>query len=187
MTHLLLGLAILAFHLLRIRYLYSEYRSSIFCLESFWLRISITAKHLLLSTNLDSLTDTTIRLTWRRAHLVLQEYRPRIRFLFIRAVVEFDVWKLFMLGLARVNFLRGPRWNEFDVQVLSHRRAALRLMVYVVVLELMMLNEMLIEAVSLVWWVSTILWAYGLIVIRIGASGDGEAVMKELIGKLYRS
>jgi hypothetical protein len=187
MIHLLLGLAILAFHLLRIRYLYFECRDSIFCLRSFWPRIHITAKHLLLSTNLDSLTDTAIRLTWRRAHLVLQYHRPGIQFLFIRAVVELDVWKLFMLGCARVYFLRGPRWNEFDVHVRSHRRAALRLMVLVVFLELMMLNELLIEAVSLAWWVSTILWAYVSNVLRTGAIGDPEAVMNEIIGRLYRS
>ena len=59
-----------------------------------------------------------------------------------------------------------------------------------VVLEVIMLktsSELLIEAVSLAWGSSTILWAYVSNVIRTGASGDGEAVVKEIIGKLYRS
>jgi hypothetical protein len=63
-------------------------------------------------------------------------------------------------------------------------------MVYVVLLELMMLRtlgELLIEAVCLAWWVSNILWAYVSNVIRTGASGDREAVMKEIVGNLYRS
>jgi hypothetical protein len=77
-----------------------------------------------------------------------------------------------------------------DAQVLSHRRAALRLMVYVVLLELMLLRtliELLVEAVSLAWGVTTILWAYVSNVIRTGAIGDGEAVMNEVVAKFYWS
>lgn len=144
MINFFLGLALLAFLLLRIKYLSLDCYDRIFCLRYFWPRIYITAKHLLLrSPNLDRLTDTTIRLTWRRAHLVLQDHRLRIRFLSVRAVIELDALKLFMLGCAQVYFLRGPRWDEFDVPVLSHRRGALRLMVYVVLLELMMLMTLI--------------------------------------------
>lgn len=54
-------------------------------------------------------------------------------------------------------------------------------MVYVVLLKLVMLktlSELLIEAVSLAWGLSTIQWAYVSNVIRTGASGDGEAVIE---------
>ena len=88
--------------------------------------------------------------------------RDHILFMFLWAVMELDTLKLLILVCVQVYLLRGPRRHKFDAQVLSPRRAALRLMVYVVLLELLLLEalaELLIETVSLAWWVTTTLWA----------------------------
>jgi hypothetical protein len=187
MIYFFLGLAVLAFLLFENTYLCFDCYDKYLCLRYFWPRISITIKHLR-SPNLDRVTELKIRLAIIRADSVLQE---RYLSLFIPAVIELDVVILLILFCALSYCLRGPPRNELDAQILSHRNAALRLMVFVVLLESLLLfrilAKLLTEAASLAWGVYTILWAYVSNVIRTGAIGDGEAVVNEIIAKFYWS
>ena len=150
-------------------------------------RIYITAKHRQ-SPNLDRVTELTIPLAVVRAESV---FFDRCLSVVRSAVIEQDMVNLFILLCALACCLRDPPGHELDLQILSHRRAALRLMVFVVLLEYLSLYRtltvLLIEAVSLAWAMATILWAYVSNVIRTGAIGDGKAMMNEIIAKLYWS
>jgi hypothetical protein len=159
MIYFFLGLAVFAALLLRIKYLCLDCYDTFFDLKYFLRRIYFTAEHLR-SPNLDGVTKLKIHLAVERAYSM--HHFDHILFMFLWAVMELDTLKLLILACVQVYLLRGPRRHEFDAQFLSHRRAALRLMVYVVLLELLLLEalaELLIETVSLAWWVTTTLWA----------------------------
>jgi hypothetical protein len=184
MIYFFLGLTVLAALLRRIKYLCLDCYDTFFPLKYFLQRIYITAKHLQ-SPNLDRVTGLAIRLAIVRAKSIPREH---ILLVIVSAVIELDALKLSILVCVLACFLRDPPGHELDAQVLNHRRAALRLMVYVVLLELMLLKtlaELLIEAVSLAGGVTSILWAYVSNVIMTGAIGDGEAVINGIIAKLY--
>jgi hypothetical protein len=127
MIYFFLGLAVLAFLLFEITYLCFDCYDKYLCLRYFWPRIKITANHLR-SPTLDRVTELKIRLAIIRADSVLQE---RYLSLFIPAVIELDVVTLLILFCALSYCLRGPPRDELDAQILSHRNAALRLMVFV--------------------------------------------------------
>ena len=131
-------------------------------------------------------TELTIRLAVVRAESV---FFDRCLFVVLSAVIQEDIVNLFILFCTLACCLRDPPGDELNAQILSHRRAALRLMVLVVLVEYLLLyrtlTELLVEAVSLAWAMATILWAYVSNVIRTGAIGDGKAMMNEIIAKFY--
>jgi len=184
MIYFFLGLAVLAALLLRIKYLCLDCYDTFFDLKYFLRRIYFTAEHLR-SPNLDGVTKLKIHLAVERAYSMPRDH---ILFMFLWTVMELDTLKLLILACVQVYLLRGPRRHEFDAQFLSHRRAALRLMVYVVLLELLLLEalaELLIETVSLAWGVTIILWAS--VPVLLEQCPVGKQWMTWILAKLYRS